>query len=161
MNSKRDKSGGGMGQFVALPLSVLKSPAYRGLSVYARALLVDVVMQYGGSNNGSLLCSRVKMAELGWRSVDTLTNARKELLEAKLLFLTVQGHRPNKASWYAVTWRPLDKNDGYDPGTVETFRRGMYESIKAKPTRDEPYRKWDKPAEKTQALDRHTVQEGA
>jgi hypothetical protein len=37
------------------------------------------------------------------------------------------GHRPNKASWYAVTWRALDKMTGYDAGTVEGFKRGAYQ----------------------------------
>lgn len=37
------------------------------------------------------------------------------------------GHRPNKASWYAVTWRSLDKLPGYDVGTIEGFKRGAYQ----------------------------------
>lgn len=148
------------GRFVALPHAVLDCPGYRGLSVYAKALLVDIARQYMGTNNGSLLCSRRKMEEYGWTSTDTLTKAIKALLNAKLLFRTVQGQRPNKASWYALTWHTLDKNDGYDAGTVETFRRGAYLAIKAKPTRDELYAKWNTQP-KTQPLDRPTVQEGA
>src|SRR4051812_40495803 len=104
-----DKGSGGLGRFVALPHSVLDCPGYRGLTVYAKALLVDVARQYAGGNNGSLLCSRRKMAEYGWKSVDTLTKALSELLAANLLFRTVQGQRPNKASWYALTWQSLDK----------------------------------------------------
>lgn len=145
------------GRFVALPHAVLDCPGYRGLSVYAKALLVDVARQYMGSNNGSLLCSRRKMLEYGWTSTDTLTKALAGLLEAKLLFRTVQGQRPNKASWYALTWQTLDKSDGYDSGTVETFRRGAYLSLAPKPTREQIYDKWRTPL-KTQALDRHAEQ---
>ena len=37
------------------------------------------------------------------------------------------GHRPNKASWYAVTWRALDKLPGFDIGAAEGFKRGAYQ----------------------------------
>jgi len=56
-----------------------------------------------------------------------LTKAKRELLEGGFIFQTVMGHRPNKASWYAVTWRALDKIPGFDVGTVEGFRRGAYQ----------------------------------
>lgn len=133
------------GPFLALPYVVLESPAYRGLSVHAKALLIDVASQYRGSNNGALLCSRAKMVEFGWTSNDMLTKSKRELLESKLLFQTVMGQRPNKASWYAVTWLALAKLDGYDAGAVETFRRGMYRIAPLV-------------TPKTQALDRPTGQ---
>lgn len=156
---KANKESGRLGRFVALPHSVLDSPAYRTLSVYARALLIDIARQYTGVNNGSLLCSRAKMLEYGWKSADTLSKAKGDLLASNLLFCTVQGQRPNKASWYALTWLGLDKSDGYDPGTVQTFRRGAYMTVEPKQTREELYAKWRTP--KTQVLDRHTEQEAA
>jgi hypothetical protein len=48
-------------------------------------------------------------------------------LEAGFIHETVTGHRPNKASWYAVTWRALDRLPGYDVGAAETFKRGAYQ----------------------------------
>jgi hypothetical protein len=114
------------GGFIALPWAVIDSPAYRGVSVHARALLVDIARQLRGDNNGMLLCSRAHMAPLGWKSVDMLVKARDALLEAKLIHQTVQGHRPNKASWYAVTWIGLDKLDGYDAELALSFVRGAY-----------------------------------
>jgi hypothetical protein len=130
------------GGFVALPWAVIDSPAYRGVSVHARALLIDIARQLRGDNNGMLLCSRAHMAPLGWKSVDMLVKARDALLAAKLIHQTVQGHRPNKASWYAVTWISLDKLDGYDADLASLFVRGAY---RAGP-------------QKTQSLDRPTVQ---
>jgi hypothetical protein len=67
------------------------------------------------------------MATRGWKSHDTLINAKCDLLASGFIFETVMGHRPNKASWYAVTWRALDKMAGYDAGTVEGFKRGAYQ----------------------------------
>lgn len=150
--------------FVALPWPVLDCPGYQALPAHARALLLEIARQYVRDNNGRLLASRAYMATRGWKSADTLTKAKKELLEGGFIFETVKGHRPNKASWYAVTWYPLNVHPGFDPGATSAFKRSAYLSgaplpmPKPKPTRDELYRKWDQP--KTQALDRPTVQEG-
>lgn len=148
------------GSFLAIPHAVIDSAAYRSLSVHSRALLIDIARQYGGFNNGSLLASRSHMTPLGWKSSDMLTKCTRELLDSRLLYLTVMGRRPNRAAWYAITWQRLDSNPGYDPGAVEGFRRGAYkdgEALPVKLTREQLYRRWDKP-EKTQSLDRPTVQ---
>lgn len=123
-DTSRDQGG-----FIALPWSVLDCPAYARLSHPAKALLMEVARQFVRDNNGRLLLSRAHMAKRGWKSADTLTNAKRELLEGGFIFQTVMGHRPNKASWYAVTWRALDKQPNYDAGTVEGFRRGAYQSV--------------------------------
>jgi len=114
------------GGFVALPWTVLDCPAYARLSMHARALLLEVARQYHRDDNGRMLLSRAFMATRGWKSVDMLTKAKRELLDAGFIFQTVMGHRPNKASWYAVTWRTLDKLPGYDAGAAELFDRGAY-----------------------------------
>lgn len=119
-------SGRDAGGFIALPWTVIDCPAYARLSVHARALLIEVARQYVRDNNGRLLISRKQMSKHGWRSNDMLTKAKRELLAAGFIFETVKGHRPNKASWYAVTWRILDRHPGYDYGVVECFRRGAY-----------------------------------
>lgn len=148
--ARRDKraraaSGRDPGCFVAVPWSVLDSPAYQALSMHARALLLEMARQLDGHNNGALLCSRTYMAGRGWNSVDMLFKAKAELLKAGFLHETVMGHRPNKASWYAVTWLCLDKISGYDPGAAELFKRSAYKAPTVavpKPTRDELYDKW-------------------
>jgi len=160
---KRRDSGRDAGGFVALPWSVLDSTAYQALSMHARALLLEIARQYVRDNNGRLLASRAYMAARGWKSADMLTKAKRELLCCGFIFETVRGHRPHKASWYALTWQTLDSHPGFDPGATAAFKRSAYLSgaplpmPKPKPTRVELYRKWDQP--KTQALDRLTVQE--
>ncbi|MGJ7492888.1 hypothetical protein [Variovorax sp. ZT4R33] len=83
-------------------------------------------MQVRGDNNGALLCSRAHMKPLGWSSNDTLTRAKNELIDHGLLYETVKGHRPNRASWYAVTWKPLERLRGFDEGAALLFRRSAY-----------------------------------
>ncbi len=123
--SKGDSSRVG-GGFVALPWDVMDSPAYARLSHPARSLLMELARQYVRDNNGRLLASGAYLAKRGWKGNDTAPRAKKELIEAGFIHETVKGHRPNKASWYAITWYTLDRHPGYDPGTVETFERGAY-----------------------------------
>ena len=120
-------NGRDQGGFIALPWTVMDCPAYGKLSHPAKALLMEVARQFVRDNNGRLLLSRVHMAARGWKSNDTINKAKAELLAAGFIFQTVQGHRPNKASWYAVTWRDLDKIPGYDAGAEHLFRRSAYQ----------------------------------
>ena len=122
------KSDGGRdaGGFVALPWSVLDCAAYAGLSVHARALLLEVARQIHKDNNGRLLLTRKYLATRGWHSAGTIQKAKDELLASGFIFETVKGRRPHSASWYAVTWRSLDRLPGYDLGAMETFQRSAY-----------------------------------
>jgi hypothetical protein len=156
-DKRTSKAGRDPGGFVAIPWSVLDAPAYQALSVHARALLVEMARQLRGDNNGALLCSRAYMASRGWKSVDMTIKARDELIAAKFLYQTVMGHRPNKASWYAVTWQALDRINGFDPGAAETFQRSAYRTsapLPVKPDRQALFDRW----KKTDPLYRPTVQ---
>lgn len=123
---RRGDAGRDAGGFVALPWTVLDSPAYSGLSHPAKALLLEFARQFVRDNNGRLLCSMTYLGPRGWKSNDVITRAVRELVAAGFVHQTAQGHRPSKASWYAVTWRALDRHPGYDVGTMESFQRGAY-----------------------------------
>ena len=112
------------GGFIALPWSVVDSPAYMELSYPAKALLIEIDRQYVRDNNGRMLASRAYLKKRGWKSQDVITRALRELINAQFIHKTVQGHRPNKASWFAVTWRRLDRIAGYDFGASENFNFG-------------------------------------
>lgn len=123
---KKGATGRDPGGFVALPWSVLDSAAYAALSHPARSLLLEIARQYVRDNNGRLLASRVYLAKRGWKSADVIQRAKDELIAAGFVHETVKGARPNKASWYAITWYSIDRLPGYDPGTLEAFERGAY-----------------------------------
>lgn len=132
-SGKRGDSGRAPGGFMALPWSVVDCPAYASLSHPARSLLLEFARQFVRDNNGRLLASGAYLAKRGWKSADVITRAKRELLDAGFLFETVKGHRPNKASWYAVTWRTLDRIPGYDTGAALCFEMGAYQ--KATPSK--------------------------
>lgn len=123
---RKGDTGCDQGGFVALPWSVLDCPAYARLSHPAKALLLEVARQFVRDNNGRLLASQRHLESRGWKSWDVITRAKKELIESGFIFETVKGHRPNKASWYAVTWRSLDRIPGFDHGAEQLFKRGAY-----------------------------------
>lgn len=107
------------GWFFRMPVAVLDSPAYCGLSFKARALLMDLGAQFRGSNNGDLAAPWSWMSKRGWKSKDTLQRALHELLAAGMIELTRQGglHCPNL---YAFTWLAIDECSGKldTPATV-------------------------------------------
>jgi hypothetical protein len=117
------------GAFSALPWRVLDSPAYTTLSLPAKVLLIELARQIGPGRNGRLLLSMNYLRSRGFTSSDVVNRAKQQLIASGLVVEMVKGHRPNKASWYAVTWYSLAENDPkrpYDTGMDRVFRRGMY-----------------------------------
>lgn len=125
-NPKKGDSGRDSGGFMAVPWAVVDCPAFQALSHPAKALLFEFGRQFVRDNNGRLLASRAYLSKRGWGSADVIQRAKTELITAGFVHETVKGHRPNKAGWYAVTWRALDRIPGYDSGAAETFERGAY-----------------------------------
>lgn len=108
MEPKRKGKSRDGSRFVALPHVLLDSPAYLALSFSARAFLIDMALQYSGSNNGKLVVCDKAMKPRGWASSTTIHKAKRELIEAGFICETRKGHKPNKASWFALTWQTLD-----------------------------------------------------
>ena len=123
--SKRGSQGGDgrdAGGFVAIPWTVLDSAPYIALSHPAKSLLLVFARQHyfdkkeRAHTNGRLLANSKTLAKFWWNSSDTLTRAKRELINAGFLFETVKGRRPNKAGWYALTWFSLPRRFNYDYG---------------------------------------------
>lgn len=130
---KRDQGG-----FVAIPLSVLDSVAFRQATPHAKALLMDLTAQLRAENNGDLSACWRFMQTRGWQSQTTLLKAKRELLQRGLIFETRMGARPNKASLYAVTWRALDHCSGKLDIGPQHFPRGAYRLMDAPPAIGKP-----------------------
>lgn len=124
--SKKGNSGRDSGGFVAMPWSALDSSAYARLGYPAKALLFELARQFVIDNNGRLLCSMNYLSKRGWTSSDVVTRAKRELIDAGFIFETVKGRRPNRASWYALTFHTLNKIPGYDVGALGGFERSAF-----------------------------------
>lgn len=117
------RDGGG---FVALPWAVLDCPAYAALGHPAKALLIELARQLGTDNNGQLLATYARLSPRGWKSHDVIDRALRELVAVGFVYRTVEGRRPNRASWFAVTWYALSPHSDYDAGAEAGFVRGAY-----------------------------------
>lgn len=116
---KRDAGG-----FVPLSHVALRSAEFAALRPAAVKLLMDLLSQYRGNNNGELILTWSFAAERGWKSRDTLARARRELLHRGWVSLTAQGglHKP---SLYGVTLFALDPSQKLEV-SVQSFPRGAW-----------------------------------
>jgi hypothetical protein len=99
---------------VRLDHSVFDCPAYRALSVNARALLWELVRQFNGRNNGSIYLS-VRDAErlLGFGSDAAITKAFAELQEHGFIRCVEKGTFKRKighASVWALCWLSVNNH---------------------------------------------------
>lgn len=102
-----------------------QSPQYAKLSPRAVKLLVDLLCQFRGANNGDLTSAWSVMLARGWRSKGQLFKALAELEGRGWIVRTRQGYRArgvNAATLWAVTFYGIDDcRDGQghrklDPG---------------------------------------------
>jgi hypothetical protein len=98
------------GGFVALPHPVIRSAQFACLSPNALKLLLDLLSQYRGDNNGDLCATWTVMKQRSWKSRSTLYKAQRELEGGRWIVRMRQGgrHAPNL---FAVTFFTLDSSD--------------------------------------------------
>ena len=105
------------GRFILIPHAVLASSDYIRLSYKSKALLVDLVHQYNGRNNGDLTAALGTLKARGWVRSATLSSAANELMKVNLIIRTREGKFQNphsRCALYAITWQPIDECEGKD-----------------------------------------------
>ena len=100
---------------------VMDSHAWANTSMKGVKLIMDVLAQYRGNNNGDLSLAWKIMQSRGWKSEDTLNNAKDELLEKRWLICTRKGGR-NVCALYALTFFAVDECNKYDPDIMSTLK---------------------------------------
>jgi hypothetical protein len=93
--------------FSMLVHEYFQSEQYAKLTPRAVKLLVDLLCQYRGANNGDLTTAWSEMRKRGWRSKDLLAKARTELEERGWIVRTRQG-TIHAATLYALTFYGLN-----------------------------------------------------
>ena len=99
------------GTFSAVPHAVQDSPNWHRCGGTAIKLLLALLRQFNGRNNGDLGASMTVLKRVGWRSPETISLALRELRHLGFITLTRQGGL-HGASLYAVTWHPIDECNG-------------------------------------------------
>ena len=110
---QRNMRGRGKGSgpnFIQLFHYVKRSTAFHGLSLPARALLIEIADRYNGSNNGMIVLGvREAAYEIGC-SQSTVSRAARELDDASLVRPTKVGAwRGREATEWRLMWRRCDK----------------------------------------------------
>ena len=99
--------------FILIPHPILKSVAYINLGSWARTLLIELILQHNGKNNGDLSAPYSLMKQRGFNSSGTLSKAGKELQENGLIQITKLHRRTGttfeKTKLVALTWLPIDE----------------------------------------------------
>ncbi len=103
------------GTFAALPHVVMDSADFRALSGGALKVLLGLLRQYRGTNNGDLSATFTQAKGWGVGSKSTLINALDELQASGLVIKTREGRfmKPGGCcALYAVAWKPIDECEG-------------------------------------------------
>jgi len=105
------------GRFAGIPFAVIRTKQYAALSGSEVKLLIDLLEQYNGSNNGKLSPTISLMEKRGWAKA-TLWRAKTGLIKKGFLVVTRQGwKRRGKPTLVAITWNAIDETDiVYDEG---------------------------------------------
>lgn len=103
------------GSFAALPHLVMDSEDFRALSGGALKVLMGLLRQLRGANNGDLSAPFGQAKEWGVKSKTTLSDALEELQARNLIIRTREGRFTNpggRCALYALTWRPINECAG-------------------------------------------------
>ena len=109
----RGKSKWSKDPFIKLPHYIVNSIAYKNCGAWARTLLIELILQYNGKNNGDLSAPYSLMKQRGFNSSGTLSNARKELERNGLIEITKLPRKTGTifemTKLVALTWLPIDE----------------------------------------------------
>lgn len=102
------------GLYGGIPHSVLDSMAFIRASYPAKALMLELIRQHTGINNGHLHLAHGWLEKRGWTSRSVIARAKRELIDRGLVIRTRQGGLNMGADQYAVTWLSISNFVGLD-----------------------------------------------
>lgn len=106
---KRDYRKGALPfEFQPIPKDVLRMKEFQDLPASSKALMLDLMGQYDGRNNGKLCPAFEVMRRTGWVSKGTVQRAKDALVDTPFAVLTRMGHPPRTVDWIGFTWWKLD-----------------------------------------------------
>ncbi len=118
------KGRGATPRFAGIPHHVLKSDRGKSLTGLEMRLLVHLLLQSNGSNNGNLSPTYSLMKMLGWKSTGSLDRAKRGLEHKGFIIVTRQGHKiRGDCTLVAITWHGID----------DALRREYDDHIKVSP----------------------------
>lgn len=120
------------GGFSALPHLVQDSLSFTGATDKAKALLLALIRQVNGKNNGHLHLAPQWLKKQGYTS-SSVYASRAELIDRALITQTRWGGLNNGPNLYAVTWLAISNFVGLDIEEAD-FQRGAWGRCNLLPT---------------------------
>lgn len=114
-NRLKSKGRAMSGGFIAIPHVLYDSPAFASLSGTEHKILLGLMRQYRGNNNGDLSASHTQAKEWGVGSKTSLASALERLQQLELIIRTREGVFLNpggRCALYALAWQPIDDCPG-------------------------------------------------
>lgn len=105
------------GTFAAIPHSVMDTNDFQKLSPSGMKVIILLIRQYNGKNNGNLSATITQSRKYGVNSSASLTKALRELQTCNLIVRTREGFfmsAGGRCALYALTWRAIDECRGKD-----------------------------------------------
>ena len=142
------------GRFAGIPISVVKSDAYKSLGGNAAKLLTILACFYKGYNNGNLAITQSIIGE--WMTKNTMYSAKDELHKKGFIVINAYGGRSawgrKLPSLYGLTFYPMNElkeKDGelrfaHYPSSqthLHYWSKGINPDYKTKKERDAQYKK--------------------
>ena len=121
------------GGYGAIPWNVIDSISFKGASDKAKALLLALMRQHSGNNNGRLHLAKKWLYNQGWTCHENNSKARNELLERSLIVQTKWGGLNMGADLFALTWYDITNYVGLDI-SAKSYSRGAYTLCNLIPT---------------------------
>jgi hypothetical protein len=109
-------------RFVSLPHALLSHPSFQDLSGGAFKVLVTLLGDYVGNNNGHLTATFSRMKCRGFHSKDSLSKSLRELTRLGYILKT-RAQRLRSPALYAISWLPINRPPvgvTYDTGIAST-----------------------------------------
>ena len=131
--SKKERPESISGPYSTIPWSVIDSVSFKGSSDKAKALLLALMRQHNGSNNGHLHLAKKWLYNQGWTCDESNRKACRELLERGLIIQTRWGGLNMGPNWFALTWHTISNYVGLDI-TAKGFNKGAYALCNLLPT---------------------------
>jgi len=128
------------GRFAGLPHTVMDSIAFAGASHPARSLLLELIRQHTGRNNGHFHLAWGWLHRRGWNSADVIQRAKAELITRQLAIKTRLGGLNAGPDLWAVTWLQITNYVGLTEVSPSTYHPGAWHFLNPPvpiPKRDE------------------------
>ncbi len=96
-------------RYISIPSHALESDAGKSITGIEMRLLVHLLLQYNGRNNGNLSPTYSLMKDYDWSSTGTLHKARQGLEHKGFIVVTRQGTKVRgNCTLVAITWNGID-----------------------------------------------------